>query len=272
MKRGLALLALLPGLAMALPEHAPRAGGIAVVDVGDGGRPPEVRFGDRRVAVVAQDGRWFALAGIPLDTRGQIELTVAGQQRAMTVALEPHAYREQHLSVAPQYVTPGEAALERIATERELLDAAIARFTDQPLDGRRLLPPVPGSRSTSFGSRRFFNNEPRSPHRGMDLSAASGTPVRAPADGVVALVGDFYFTGKTVVLDHGQGLTTLYAHLSDSSVQADAAVTRGDVIGTVGASGRVTGPHLHFATYLNGTAVDPALWLEAPATEAAGRR
>lgn len=264
MMRGLALLLLLPGLACALPDHAPHPGGIAVIDLGPASQgAPDVRLGGKRVATVQHDGRWHALVGIPLDQApGPLALSVA--DAAITIDVQPHSYREQHLTVAPEYVSPGEEALARIAREREPISSAIAGFSDRPLDAARLLAPVPGNRSTSFGSRRFFNNEPRSPHRGMDLSGASGAPVLAVQDGTVALAGDFYFTGNTVILDHGQGLITLYAHLSHIDVEPGEIVARGDILGNVGATGRVTGPHLHFATYLNGTAVDPALLLESP--------
>lgn len=266
MMRGLAVLLLLPGLAFALPDHAPHPGGIAVVDLGPAAEDaPEVRLGNQRVATLQHEGRWHALVGIPLDQApGPLALSVAGADAGITIDVQPHSYREQHLTVAPEYVSPGEEALARIAREREPIASAIAGFSDRPLDAARLLAPVPGNRSTSFGSRRFFNNEPRSPHRGMDLSGASGTPVLAVQDGTVALAGDYYFTGNTVIIDHGQGLVTLYAHLSRIGVAEGQVVARGETLGAVGATGRVTGPHLHFATYLNGTAVDPALLLEAP--------
>jgi len=159
-------------------------------------------------------------------------------------------------------VTPDDAQLERIAHEREIIDAALNNFRSIDMDGVALQSPVDGPRSSSFGLRRFFNDQPRSAHKGMDIAADTGTPIRAPRSGVVTATGDYFFNGNTVIVDHGQGLVTMYCHLSEISVAEGASVAAGQPIGAVGATGRVTGPHLHFGTYLNGTAVDPAILLE----------
>ena len=248
----------------AMPEHSPWPGGIAVIDVAPADAPrPAVEFAERRVLVTRRGERWTAAVGIPLDTApGNVSVRV-DQSSVVTFTVEPHAYREQRLTVANQsHVTPDAEQLERIGREREIIDAALGNWRDAALDGITLTAPVDGRRSSSFGLRRFFNEQPRSPHKGMDIAAPEGTTIATPRDGVVT--GDFFFNGNTVIVDHGQGFVTMYCHLNKTGVSVGDVLRTGDAIGTVGATGRVTGPHLHFGTYLNGTAVDPALLL-APA-------
>lgn len=255
---GLLLLAL-PVLAI---ENAPRPGGIALIDAGPAeGALPNVRYGDQRALVFAEDGRYVAAVGLSLDETAGAEATVSVDGEARAVEVVAHAYREQHLEVARKYVSPGEEALERIGRDRKEIDAALTAWREVPVDAPLLATPVDGRRSSSFGLRRFYNGEPRSPHKGMDIAAPEGTPIEAPAAGIVTAVGDYYFNGNTVIVDHGQGLISLYCHLSETDVAVGDKLATGDVLGKVGATGRVTGPHLHFATYLNGTAVDPALLL-----------
>ncbi|MEJ2299378.1 MAG: peptidoglycan DD-metalloendopeptidase family protein [Woeseiaceae bacterium] len=256
------LLLLLVAGNTAATEAALRPGGIAIVDVGPlDGPAPDVQFGDKRVLVMRDQGRWQAVVGIPLDTApGQLELTVAGDR--VTVPVEDHAYAEQRLTVKNKsHVTPDQAQLERIGRERRIIDAALGNYRETDLDGISLRPPVSGPRSSSFGLRRFFNDQPRAPHKGMDIAAGSGTAIVAPRDGIVTATGDFFFNGNTVIVDHGRGFVTMYCHLSEIAVTEGSAVATGDRLGAVGATGRVTGPHLHFGTYLNGTAVDPAILL-----------
>jgi murein DD-endopeptidase MepM/ murein hydrolase activator NlpD len=235
-------------------------GGVAIVDLGTADAPaPVVEYGGKRVLVMRHGKRWRAAIGIPLEAEpGRATLRLAGDVE-LSFDIGEHAYREQRLEVDRKYVAPSEEALERIGRERKIIDAALANWRDQPLDGIALEPPVDGPRSSSFGLRRFFNDEPRAPHKGMDIAVAEGTPIRAPRDGIVTATGDYYFNGNTVIVDHGQGLITMYCHLSAIGVEHGAAVAAGDELGAVGKTGRVTGPHLHFGTYLNGTAVDPAL-------------
>jgi len=254
---------LLAVFASAEPQHAPWPGGIAVIDVGPAEAPrPIVEFGERRVLVTRVGDRWAAAVGIPLDTPiGEASLRV-NTARIVPFEVNDHSYREQHLTVSKSYVTPDEKQLERIGQERKVIDAALTKWRDTPVDDVTLAAPVEGPRSSSFGLRRFFNDEPRSPHKGMDIAAPEGTVIKAPGDGIVTATGDYFFNGNTVIIDHGQGFVTMHCHLSDVGVEEGQAVTAGDSIGAVGSTGRVTGPHLHFGTYLNGTAVDPALLLQ----------
>jgi murein DD-endopeptidase MepM/ murein hydrolase activator NlpD len=249
-----------PGLAV---EHGPRPGGIAVVDVGaaDGARPV-VLYGDRRALVYEKSGRYYAAVGLPLDVEADTAVEVSVDGEALAIDVLAHQYSEQRLTVEnKEYVSPGQETLDRIGRERKEIDAALNGFRDIDVDEPALAAPVDGRQSSSFGLRRFFNDQPRSPHKGMDIAAGEGTPIEAPADGVVVATGDYFFNGNTVIVDHGQGLVTMYCHLSAIDVAVGDNIDRGEVLGKVGATGRVTGPHLHFGTYLGGTAVDPALLL-----------
>jgi hypothetical protein len=240
---------------------------------------------DGKRAMVLRDGdRWLAVVGIPLDApAGSNELVVywpdlrvasptGGEpsvaQARIAFEVASKEYAVQRLTVPPRQVDLSPEDLARTTRERERLGAALATFTDPEPATLRMQPPVPGPHSSSYGLRRFFNNQPRNPHTGMDIAAAVGTPVLAPAEGKVIDTGDYFFNGRTVLLDHGQGLITMYCHLSDIGVQPGQTVRAGERIGKVGMTGRVTGPHLHWGVQLNRTWVDPALFL-APGAAAA---
>jgi murein DD-endopeptidase MepM/ murein hydrolase activator NlpD len=256
------LLLCIGATALAEPLHAPRPGGIAILDIGpQTDEVPDVRYNGKSVLVFSDQGRFKAAVGVPLSADvGAGTIRVAGD--VIEFGIEAYSYREQRLTVKNQsYVSPDQAQLDRIAAERKIIDAAIGNFRAVPLQSIALAAPVVGPRSSSFGLRRFFNEQPRSPHKGMDIAAEEGVPISAPRDGVVAATGNYFFNGNTVIMDHGQGLITMYCHLSEIAVDEGETVSLGGILGAVGATGRVTGPHLHFGVYLNGTAVDPALLL-----------
>ena len=252
--------------ASAAPAHTPRPGGLAVVPVAEASAAqPTVTFGGKQALVLRQPEGWVAIIGIPLDQPLGIALATVRHSDDMSSTIsfdvESHAYREQRLTVSKSYVDLTEEQLSRVGRERKTIDTALRNWRDTELADISMSEPVSGKRSSSFGLRRFFNDQPRSPHKGMDIAAVEGTPIVAPADGIVTATGDFYFNGNTVFVDHGQGLVTMYCHLSEIDVEAGQRLTTGAQLGKVGATGRVTGPHLHFGIYLNGTAVDPALFL-----------
>jgi len=257
------LCLILAATVSAAPEHSPRPGGVAILDVGSAGLPtPDVSYGGRPALVMQDGSRWKAVVGIPLDTDPG-DMTLLVNNIEMGISIDEHAYAEQRLTVKNQsYVTPDQVQLDRIGGERKIIDAALNNFRDVPIQSITLATPVDGPRSSSFGKRRFFNDQPRAPHKGMDIAAASGTPITAPRNGVVTATGDYFFNGNTVIVDHGQGYVTMYCHMSEIVVEKGQKVATGETLGAVGATGRVTGPHLHFGTYLNGTAVDPAILLE----------
>lgn len=260
MKRSLLPLLML----LSLPAAADTAwpGGVARLDLGPAtGDAPEVRYDGRRVLVLRDGERWQAVVGVPLDAgTGFATATVQGAT-GIDFEIVEHAYPEEHLDVSRNYVSLSDEDLARYQREREVIDAALNHWRDVPLADVTLESPVDGPQSSSFGKRRFFNGQPRSPHTGMDIAVPEGTPIAAPLSGIVSETGDFFFNGNTVFIDHGQGFVTMYCHLSEIGVDKGQFIEAGDEIGRVGRTGRVTGAHLHFGTYLNGTAVDPAILL-----------
>jgi murein DD-endopeptidase MepM/ murein hydrolase activator NlpD len=263
-------LAAANGLELPTESHVP--GGIFTLTVPSPAEaPPVVTFQGNRAMVLRVEDRWLAIVGIPLSTKpGPAEVVVhTGVAPVQRVQFEvsPKQYRTQHLTVPSRQVDLAAEDLARVEDERKRIAAALATFSDTPPVTLRMEQPVEGRRSSSYGLRRYFNKKPRNPHTGMDIAAPTGAPIKAPAPGKVIDTGDFFFNGNTVFLDHGQGLITMYCHLSEITVKPGMTVNTGDIIGKVGATGRVTGPHLHWGVTLNRTMVDPALFLrpEAPA-------
>ena len=264
---------LIAGLASAaqaadvLPRTAAVPGGVVTLPID---APPDAlpvaSLDGARVMVLPDGAGWLAVVGIPLDsTVGTRTLVVSQGSRTerLTFDVADRKYDVQKLKVPPGQVDLSKRDLERVEGEKKRIRKALTGFTDRPPATLRLVQPVPGERSSSYGLRRFFNDQPRSPHTGMDIAAPTGTPILAAAAGTVAEVGDFFFNGNTVILDHGSGLVTMYCHLSRTDVKPGESVAAGETIGAVGATGRVTGAHLHFGVTLNGTMVDPALFLPA---------
>jgi murein DD-endopeptidase MepM/ murein hydrolase activator NlpD len=241
-------------------------GGIARIRLGDAPQPPRVHVGQTRALVLREGDEWTAVVGVPLAAKPGSKVRVdaeraGGKRERFDVLVEQKTYASQYLTVTPAQVELSPEDLARYQRERAHLDGVIRTFSETPPQSLAMLQPAPGVRSNSFGFRRFFNKQPRNPHNGMDISAPLGTPILAAAAGRVVDVGDYFFSGHTVVLDHGQGFLSLYAHLSAVDVAVAQPVEAGVPIGKVGATGRATGPHLHFTVYLNGAAVDPALFL-----------
>lgn len=276
MNRRLFLLSLAPALvapawlaparAQTIPRVSAVPGGVARIGLGAAASPPRARLGQDRVLVARDGDGWVALVGIALAAKPGAKLRVeaeraGGVSERFEIAVAPKQYAAQHLKVPPGQVDLSPEDLARYERERTHLAAVLRTFTETPPASLAMLQPVPGPRSATFGLRRYFNGQARSPHTGMDIAAPAGTPVIAANAGRVIDTGDYFFPGRTLVIDHGQGLLSLYSHLSAIDSAVGESVAASVPIGKVGATGRVTGPHLHFSVYLNATAVDPALFL-----------
>jgi murein DD-endopeptidase MepM/ murein hydrolase activator NlpD len=260
---GLAVSAL---AAAALPRANVVPGGVAIVDVGAATDPkPSVSFGDHVVLTVADSGRYKAVVGLALATKpGNYKLIVqrhVGPSQTVPFKVVDKKYREQQLKVPEKQVNLSPEDEARVEAEQKHLRLLYDAQNDSVPTTFALAVPVNGPRSSSFGLRRVFNGQSRNPHSGMDIAASTGTPILAPADGTVVDVGNYFFNGNNVLIDHGGGFLTMYCHLSAFAVKNGDVVRTGQLIGKVGATGRVTGPHLHFGVLLNGASVDPALFL-----------
>ncbi len=258
-------LTLASAVSLALPQHNPVPGNVAVIELAAAGAaPPTARRGEQPLAVLRDGGRWVALLGIPLDTLpGTLEISVFSGSTATALSVPVHVknYPEQHLTIKDKRkVEPNPDDLARIEREQKITET-IKRHFAEPSPATDFLLPASGPLSSRFGLRRIFNGLPRNPHAGLDVAVGTGAPIKAPADGVVANTGDYFFNGNTVFLDHGQGLITAYMHLSRVDVRHGQPVKRGQILGAVGATGRATGPHLHWAVILNNAPVDPELFL-----------
>ena len=236
------------------------------LNVEGGAASVEGRFHDRRVPFfkTGREGEFGALVGIDMadipdtaDLKAEITYPDGVRARVFRVAVAPEDFREQRMTLPKDQVDPDAAALKRISLEKEKVKTVLAGFTPDRLWGSGFLVPVEGTVTGAFGSKRILNGQPRNQHNGEDIAASLGTPVKATNDGVVRMVDDHFFSGKGVILDHGLGLFTMYFHLDTTVVKEGERVKRGDVVGTVGQSGRATGPHLHWGAWLNGSRVNP---------------
>jgi murein DD-endopeptidase MepM/ murein hydrolase activator NlpD len=260
-------------------DHTPVPGGIAVVRLPADTDPASVRYEQRRVLVTRRENQPYAIVGLALGVqpgRHYLEAkTLANKPQRLAFEVNDKAYETQRITIKDtRKVNPEKRDMERIRREQEQIGAALSHWSDDTTVTLDFLKPVDGPLSSPFGLRRYFNDQPRNPHSGLDIAAGEGAPIRAPAPGTVIDTGEFFFNGNTVFIDHGQGLITMYCHMSRIDVKPGQRVAAGQVIGAVGMTGRVTGPHLHWGVSLNNARVDPLLFLaeepvaEAPATPA----
>ena len=233
-------------VAIPLPEHAINA------------------YFDGRSALIH---RTHALIGLPLDTlpgQHSVNITTGTGSLQVSFNVEPKEFPVQRLTIAnDRLVNPNPRDLARIGKEAGRMRAAYALVSSEREDLHPFLLPVEGEVSSPFGRKRVLNGQARSPHQGLDIAADTGAPIIAPAAGVVVVTGDFFFNGNTVLIDHGGGLVTMYCHLHEVRVKEGEALARGTVFGSVGATGRATGPHLHWTVSMHGIKVDPLALIQA---------
>lgn len=217
-------------------------------------------FGREWPAYAVNTHRWRVLIGIDLETRPgryTVDVRTGSGDLAYPLDVAKRVFPTRRLTVDPDLVNPPPEARERIERETQELSRIWKSSESRPLWSRPFIRPVPDPANSAFGTRSIYNGEARSPHSGADFLSPEGRPVKAPDNGRIVLASPLYFTGNTVVIDHGLGLFSLFAHLSEIDVAVGDTVSIGDVIGKVGATGRVTGPHLHWTVRLNGARVDP---------------
>lgn len=267
MIRALLALGLLPAqcLCFDLPQENAVPGGVKIIRLGLADTAePAVDADGHRVMVVQDGSDWAAVIGIPLSAPlgpRQVIVRGAGARREITYVVSDKHYVSQSLKVPPNQVNLSPADLARVNREKVRIDHALNSWSEPPPQSLRMPQPVPGYRSSSFGSRRIFNGESRNPHSGMDIAAPVGEAVLAPIAGTVVDTGDYFFNGNAVFIDHGGGLISMYCHLSAIEVSPGQRVAAGARIGAVGKTGRATGPHLHWGLSLNHAWVDPELFL-----------
>ncbi len=259
------LLIIFSTLTHAAPVSNPVPGGIVLLPLKKEQLASSARYENKKLAIVHQQNKPFLLVGLSLNTKpGSHYVSIKntqGKTQRINFRVKPKTYKAQYLTIKnKRKVNPYEKDMERILSEKKRKTAAKKHWTDTPSQADFTLP-VDGRISSIFGLRRFFNEQARRPHSGLDIAAPQGTPIRASANGSVIESGNFFFSGNMVYLDHGQGLISLYAHMHTINVKPGDKIKKGQIIGTVGETGRVTGPHLHLAVIANQTLVDPLLFL-----------
>lgn len=261
------ILLLLPltALGQELPRELSVPGGVAIIELGTAEQKPQAHYKGKRVLVTRHNGGWLALVGLALSTKPgthTLRTYIDGKEDTQSFTVSDKKYEEQHITLKnKRMVNPYQNDLKRIRSDQARSRKAFASWDEQNDAELAFATPVEGRLSGTFGKKRFFNGQPRRPHSGLDIAAPSGTPIIAPAGGTIIETGDYFFNGNTVFIDHGEGLITMFCHMDSIGVKVGQKVARGEVVGTVGMTGRVTGPHLHWTVSLNNNRVDPGLFL-----------
>lgn len=265
------LLLSLPLMAhAALPQSSNVPGGIVVFPLGSVvaiADKPQAWFEELPVLVTVDEGQWYAVVGLPLDSipvMHELKVQLGHETVLLPFDIRPKSYPEQYVTLKDtSKIELSPTDLARAEREIAAITALKQHWRDAPDTDLGFILPAKGKLGGRFGARRFFNDQMRKPHSGLDVRSASGKPVVASAAGVVLAVDDYFFNGKTVFVDHGNGLITLYCHLKRMDVKVGQTVRKGQRVGLVGQTGRASGPHLHWSVVLNGAMVDPELFIAA---------
>ncbi len=257
-----------------LPKASPVPGGVARVPLASWSAdslPPQAWWGERRLLVKVEDGQWVALVGLPLDTAtGSHTLRLDGLTDKDTIdfVVADKYYPAQHIRLKDNSkVEISTADLARVNSETAKIQDLKKHWRDAGQTDTQFALPADGKLSGRFGLRRYFNGQARAPHAGFDIAVPRGSAVRANAAGIVLDVGDYFFNGKTVFVDHGNGLLSMYCHLDRIDVAVGQTVDKQQTLGLSGMTGRATGPHLHWSVILNGAMVDPELFISHSASK-----
>jgi murein DD-endopeptidase MepM/ murein hydrolase activator NlpD len=248
------------------PRESRVPGGVALVPVGVTTEPkPLVSRDGANVWVTKRANTWIAVVGLPLSTApGEHSVTVTrnGVAQATPFSVKDKRYPVQHVTIKDNaMVEPPAEVISRIETESAHLKSVRSTWREDATTSAAFTLPAKGRLSGRFGGSRVLNGKPRAPHAGLDVAIGTGTPVLAPSDGVILDAGDYYFCGKTMFIDHGNGLLSMFCHLSEHGAKVGDTVRKGQSVARSGATGRASGPHLHWTVYLNGVSVEPELFV-----------
>jgi len=249
-----------------LPRHANVPGGVAVIAIDlDSNEPPVVHYQQMRTLVMPDPNhkdRWLTVVGLPLDAKPgthNIQIsTTSGTVISKDFNIKQKLYHQERLTIADmRKVQPLAEDLPIIEQQRMEIIGTYSNWNYKPVTSAVLVLPAKGRKSSPFGLTRVMNNIPQNPHTGLDIAAPKGAAVYAPKAGMITMTGNYFYSGNMVFIDHGQGFITSYCHLDSIKVATGQTVKQGDIIGTIGNTGRATGPHLHWSVSLNNVRVDP---------------
>lgn len=253
--------------AQSLPENHSVNGGVAIIPL-ESKEKPDAYFNGKAITVIDSPNpkQWLMVVGIPLDNKRDIQniLLKNLKNAKLPFHVSEKFYPIQSLTISNQRkVDPYAKDKAIIDKQSKQLETLFSSYSNNNPFKEKFIAPTKGPISSLFGLRRLYNKKPRAPHSGLDIAAATGTPVKAASSGTVVEAADYFFTGNTVIVDHGRGVFSLYAHLNEFKVKKGDKIKQGQLVGKVGQTGRVTGPHLHWSMVMNSTLVDPLLFVPA---------